>query len=98
MELEQSWNKSQFHPNPVPSHVDPHSLSDGTDWDKVGTSWGTLGTVWDNLGTKDSFLMKSSKLSPYQSLIGSLRKEGRSYREIVQILSERHRPIDFGSG
>jgi hypothetical protein len=34
--------------------------------------------------------MKSSKLSPYQSLIGSLRKEGRSYREIVQILAERH--------
>jgi hypothetical protein len=49
-----------------------------------------LGTVWDNLGTEDSFLMKSSKLSPYQALISSLRKEGKSYREIVEILGERH--------
>ena len=34
--------------------------------------------------------MKSSKLAPYQTLIASLRKEGKSYREIVQILHEAH--------
>jgi hypothetical protein len=31
-----------------------------------------------------------SKLTPYASLIASLRKEGRSYREIVEILRDAH--------
>ncbi len=34
--------------------------------------------------------MTLSKITPYQTLIASLRKEGKSYREIVQILRENH--------
>ena len=34
--------------------------------------------------------MKPSKLTPHQALIGALRKEGKSYREIVEILRESH--------
>ena len=90
MELEQSWDKSQFHPNPVPSRIDRINLSHRTAWDMARTDWFTLGTVWDTLRTKDSLLMKSSRLTPYQTLIGSLRKEGKSYRKIVEILRERH--------
>jgi hypothetical protein len=90
MELEQSWDKSQFHPKPVPSRLDRHGLSDGTVWDTNGIDWDIRGTGWDNLQTVDFFSMKSSKLAPYQTLIASLRKEGKSYREIVQILNEAH--------
>ena len=34
--------------------------------------------------------MTPSKLTPYQTMIASLRKEGTSYREIVKILQDRH--------
>jgi hypothetical protein len=34
--------------------------------------------------------MKPSKLTAYQPLIASWRKEGKSYREIAQILRESH--------
>ncbi len=34
--------------------------------------------------------MTLSKLTPYQTLIASLRKEGKSYRAIVEILQESH--------
>lgn len=35
-------------------------------------------------------MMKPSKLAPYQTLIASWRQEGKSYREIVQILRDSH--------
>lgn len=35
-------------------------------------------------------MMKPSKLAPYQALIASWRQEGKSYREIVEILRDSH--------
>jgi len=35
-------------------------------------------------------MIKPSKLAPYQTLIASWRKEGKTYREIVQILRDSH--------
>ncbi|MBM3804852.1 MAG: hypothetical protein FJW26_21395 [Acidimicrobiia bacterium] len=35
-------------------------------------------------------MMKPSKLAPYQTLIAAWRQEGKSYREIVQILRDSH--------
>jgi hypothetical protein len=35
-------------------------------------------------------MMKPSKLTPYQPLIASWRKQGKSYREIVEMLRQNH--------
>src|SRR5215813_1749176 len=53
---------------------------------------GRAGTVLGYLGHVKEVMSKQtrSKLTPYASLIASLRKEGRSYREIVEILIDTH--------
>jgi hypothetical protein len=56
---------------------------------RAGTVLGKGGTY---LGPVKKAMSKQtrSKLTPYASLIASLRKERRSYREIVEILRDAH--------